>query len=259
MQFHNLTVEASGRIATVVVSRPEALNALNAAAIDELRLAIEGLRDDGGVGGIIVTGSGRAFVAGADIREMSGFSPLQARDFSQQVQAVFRSIERLGKPVVAAINGAALGGGCELAMACHFRIAARGILIGQPEVKLGLIAGGGGTRRLGRLVGQQRALEILLTGDPVPAEEACRLGLVNRVVEPEALLPECRRLLERILANAPLAVRYSLQAVCSGSDLPAEEADSLESTLFAACFGSEDMKEGTGAFLEKRRPEFRGR
>ena len=258
--FHNLSLSTGGAVATLVISRPEALNVLNSETLDELRRAIAHLAADESVRGVILTGAGqRVFVAGADIREMSAFSPLQAHDFSQKIKAVFRGIERIGKPVVAGINGVALGGGCELAMACHFRIAVRAARIGLPEVKLGLIAGGGGTLRLERLVGRSRALEMLLTGEPVGAEEALSLGLVNRVVEPEDLLPQCLRLLERILGNAPLAVRYSLQAVCCGSELPAGEAEFLESTLFAECFASEDMKEGMGAFLEKRKPDFRGR
>ena len=260
MPFDNLLVEVADRIATLTINREAALNVLDTQTIDELGRAFGSLQREERVGGVILTGAGnRAFAAGADIREMAGLTPLEARAFSRRIHDAFNRIQRLGKPVVAAVNGFALGGGCELAMACHLRVASRNATLGQPEVKLGLPAGGGGTQRLARLVGPGPALELLLTGDPISAERACHIGLVNRVVEPAELMPACRELLARILRNAPLAVRYSLEAVSGGLDMPLEEGLFLESSLFGISFATEDMREGTRAFLEKRAPVFRGK
>jgi enoyl-CoA hydratase/carnithine racemase len=209
---------------------------------------------------VIITGSGdRAFVAGADINELADISPAQAKELAQRGQHVFDLIENLGKPVIAAINGFALGGGCELALACHLRVAADGAKIGQPEVKLGLIAGYGGTQRLPRLIGEGRALELLLTGEPVDAAEAFRLGLVNRVVPREKLLDECRALAKKILAAGPVAVRLTLEAVGRGLALSLDEGLALEADLFGLVAATPDMKEGTRAFLEKRPARFQGR
>ena len=260
MPFDNLLVEVADRIATLTINREAALNVLDTQTIDELGRTFESLQREERVGGVILTGAGnRAFAAGADIREMAGLTPLEARAFSRRIHDAFNRIQRLGKPVVAAVNGFALGGGCELAMACHLRVASRNATLGQPEVKLGLPAGGGGTQRLARLVGPGPALELLLTGDSISAERACHIGLVNRVVEPAELMPACRELLARILRNAPLAVRYSLEAVGGGLDMPMEEGLFLESSLFGISFATEDMREGTRAFLEKRAPVFRGK
>ncbi|HEY2930154.1 MAG TPA: enoyl-CoA hydratase-related protein [Acidobacteriota bacterium] len=258
--FEFLKVEISDRIATVTINRENALNALNATVVDELRQAFLALRHDDSAGGVILTGAGeKAFVAGADIKEMSDYQSLQARDFSQRTQHVFNLIEGLGKPVVAAINGFALGGGCELALACHMRIASVNARIGQPEVKLGIMAGAAGTQRLPRLVGKGLALELLLTGEMISAEESQRIGLVNRVVAPAELLHVCRGLLQQILKNGPLAVRYTIEAVQNGLEMSLEQGSFLESTLFGMCFATEDMKEGTRAFVEKRPAVFKGR
>ena len=209
---------------------------------------------------MILTGAGeKAFVAGADICGFKAFTPVSAREFARRGQAMFDLIENLGKPVVAAVNGFALGGGCELAMACTLRVASRNAKLGQPEVNLGLIPGYGGSQRLPRLVGKGRALELLLTGDAISADEAFRIGLVNRVVEPAELLPACREMLKKILAKAPVAVRYVLDAVNAGLDMPFAAAEDHEATLFGLCAATEDMKEGVAAFLEKRPAKFTGR
>ena len=246
-------------IATVTVNRPDKLNALNSAVLDSLRQTFERLRDDASVRAVILTGAGeKAFVAGADIAELAALGPEQARAHSEKGQALTRLIETLGKPVVAAINGFALGGGCELALCCTVRIAAEGARLGTPEVKLGLICGYGGTQRLPRLVGRGRALELLLTGDPVDAAEALRIGLVNRVVKKEALLDEARATARKMASAGPLAVRRSLAAVDAGLDRTLDEGLREEAARFGECFGTRDMKEGTSAFLEKRPPKFTG-
>ena len=259
MAYENLTIETNDGVAVVTVNRPEKLNALNGRTIDELDLVFAALATDAGVRGVILTGAGeKAFVAGADIAELSAAGPVEARAVGRKGQAVFTRIEKLGKPVVAAINGFALGGGCELALACHVRIAAEGARLGTPEVKLGLMCGYGGTQRLPRLVGRGRALEILLTGDMIDAQEALRIGLVNRVVPKDKLLSEADVLIKKMLANAPLSLRYTLEAVAAGLEMPLEEAQNLEATLFGLLSSTEDMKEGTKAFLEKRPPHFKG-
>ncbi|MBI4455878.1 MAG: enoyl-CoA hydratase/isomerase family protein [Acidobacteria bacterium] len=260
MPFENLKVEIVDRIATLTICREKALNALNSEILDELLAVLQDVKRNGQVGGVIVTGAGeKAFVAGADIAEMARFEPLQACEFSHRIQNTFGVIETLGKPVVAAINGFALGGGCELAMACHLRIACHTARLGQPEVKLGIIAGAGGTQRLARLVGKGHALEMLLTGEAISAEEAYRIGLVNRVVSPPELIPTCRAVLSEMLKNGPLALRYSIDAVHNGLEMSLEEGLFLESTLLGMCFATTDMKEGMSAFLEKRFAKFQGK
>jgi enoyl-CoA hydratase len=260
MEWQNLIVEVADRIATLTINRQNALNALNALTLDELRSAFLTFRHDDAVGVVILTGAGeKAFVAGADIKEMAKYDAMQARDFSLRTHHIFELIEKLGKPVIAAINGFALGGGCELAMACHIRVASSTARLGQPEVKLGIIAGAGGSQRLPRLVGKGRALEILLTGEMISAEEAYRIGLVNRVVAPEQLMDACRTLAGQMVRNGPLALRYSIEAVHNGLEMSLEEGLFLESTLFGMCFATDDMKEGTRAFVDKRPANFRGK
>ncbi|MBV8637405.1 MAG: enoyl-CoA hydratase/isomerase family protein [Candidatus Eremiobacteraeota bacterium] len=252
--------EKKGSTAYVMLNRPTVLNALNRAAIADLRSALEDARDDASITGVILSGSGdKAFIAGADIGELSGVSAVEAEVSTRRGQELMDLIEGLGKPVVAAINGVALGGGCETAMACTIRVASKYAKFGQPEVKLGLIPGYGGTQRLARLVGKGIALQLILSGDMIPAEEAYRIGLVNEVVEPDALLTRCEEILAKICANGPLAVRYSIEAVNRGLDGSLQEGLALESKLFALCAATEDKKEGTSAFLEKRRPKFEGR
>jgi enoyl-CoA hydratase len=252
--------EISDGILTVTINRPEKLNALNAEVLEALDAAFRNARPDPAVGAVILTGAGeKAFVAGADISGFKSFTPVGARDFARKGQATFDLVENLGKPVVAAVNGFALGGGCELAMAATFRYASRNAKLGQPEVNLGLIPGYGGSQRLPRLVGKGRALELLLTGDAISAEEALRIGLVNRVVEPAELLPACRETLKKILGKSPIAVRYALEAVHAGLDMPLPQAQDHEATLFGLCAATEDMKEGVAAFLEKRPAKFSGR
>ena len=258
--YQNIEVAREGRLATVTVNRPEKLNALTRATIDALRTAFEEVGADAEVGGVILTGAGeKAFVAGADIGELSDLGPVAAREHALCGQALCRTIETLGKPVVAAVQGFALGGGCELAMACTLRVAGEKARFGQPEVKLGLIPGFGGTQRLGRLVGRGSALELLLTGEMIDAREAHRLGLVNRVVPQDQVMEEARTLMASILERGPLAVRYTLEATHQGLELPLEDGLRLEANLFAVTFATEDKVEGTRAFLEKRPPAFRGK
>lgn len=260
MSFENLKIETTDGIAVVTVNRPDKLNALNARTIEELDQAFAALGGDPGVKGVILTGAGeKAFVAGADIAELAAAGPVEAREVGRKGQAVFSRIEALPKPVVAAVNGFALGGGCELALACHVRLASENARLGTPEVKLGLMCGYGGTQRLPRLVGRGRALELLLTGEMIDAAEALRIGLVNRVVPRERLLPEAFALLQKMLANGPVALRYTLEAVAAGLEMPLLEGQRLEATLFGVLCTTEDMKEGTRAFLEKRPPQFKGR
>ncbi len=259
-EFDTLAVERDGRIATVVVSRPDRLNALNDATVGELRDAFDLLAEDDGVGGIVVTGAGeKAFVAGADIAELSRMGPLDGIRTSRKGQDAFRFLETMGKPVVAAINGYALGGGLELALACHVRLASENARLGLPEVKLGIIPGYGGTVRLPRLVGRGRALELILTGEMIDAAEAHRIGLVNRVVPAAELRETAAKLLSTMLANGPVALRLALEAVDRAADTGMEDALTLESNLFGLLAATEDMREGMSAFLEKRKAEFRGR
>ncbi len=260
-RFQNIRCEVEEQIALLTIDRLKALNSLNRETFGGLEDAFAEIREESGVGAVILTGAGeKAFVSGADIRELDGLGgSLQAREHALRGQEVLNSIENFPKPVIAAINGFALGGGCELALACHIRIAADGARLGQPEVKLGIVPGYGGTQRLTRLVGKGRALELLLTGEMVSAAQALEMGLVNRVVSRKELIPSCRRLAESILANAPLAVKYSMEAVHVGYDMPLVEALLFEATLFGLSFGTQDQREGFQAFFEKREPHFRGK
>jgi enoyl-CoA hydratase len=259
MAYETLLCEKRNAIAYVTVNRPQKLNALNRKVLEELFDSFQALQKDEEVRVVILIGSGdKAFVAGADINELALQTSVQGKETSQRGQQVFNLIENLGKPVIAAINGYALGGGCELAMACTLRIAADTARLGQPEVKLGLIPGYGGSQRLPHLVGKCRALEMILTGEPVTAMEAHRLGLVNQVVPAAELLPAAEKLAEKIIANAPLAVKFVLEAVNHGMEMSSAEGQFLEATLFGLCCTTADMKEGTRAFLEKRPAKFTG-
>ena len=260
MPFENLIVERDGAVAIVTINRPKVLNALNAATMTELAAAMTELGSDDSVRAIVLTGSGeKSFVAGADINELAVQTPVGGRDHAQRGQRVLDTIEQLGKPVIAAINGFALGGGCELAMACTLRIAADTARLGQPEINLGLIPGYAGTQRLTRLVGRGVALEILLTGDPISAAEAHRIGLVNRVVPGAELMAEAKKLASHLASKAPIAARFIIDAVHRGADLPLAHAQVYETTMFGLVSTTEDMREGTRAFLEKRKPDFKGR
>ena len=259
MAFDNLLLERDGAVATVTINRPKVLNALNAQTLAELRTAMLELQADPSVRVIILTGAGeRSFVAGADINELATQSPVSARDVARVGQSVFDLIEQLGKPVIAAINGFALGGGCELAMACTLRLAADTAKLGQPEINLGLLPGYAGTQRLPRLVGKGRALELMLVGAPIGAVDAERIGLVNRVLPGAELLPAARALATQLAAQAPVAMRLILDAVHHGYDLPFSAACEHEAALFGLAVATDDMKEGTRAFLDKRKPTFKG-
>jgi enoyl-CoA hydratase len=258
--LENILVERDGGIATLTINRPKVLNALSTQTLDELRRAILALKYDDGVRVVIITGSGdKSFIAGADINELSQQTPIGGREHALRGQHVFDLVEHMGKPVIAAINGYALGGGCELAMACTIRIAADTAKLGQPEINLGIIPGYGGSQRLSRLVGRGRALELLLTGDQISAAEAYRLGLVNRVVTGANLMGEARKIAQALAAKAPIAVRYIIDAVNKGLQMPLPDAQVFEATLFGLVAATEDMREGTKAFLEKRKPEFKGK
>ncbi len=260
MTFETIRVETTDGIATLTINRPEKLNALNAQVLDELRHVFEALKVDETVRAVIVTGAGvKAFVAGADIKELASLDAGTGTRFAEKGQEIFSRIEALGKPVIAAVNGFALGGGCELALACHIRVAAENAKFGQPEVALATIPGYGGTQRLARLVGMGKAMELILTGDPIDATESLRIGLVNRVVAAAELLPSARAIAQKILTRGPVAVKHALQAVQAIAQLPLSEGLELEASLFGRCCGTEDFKEGTNAFLEKRSASFRGR
>jgi len=260
MKLNNVLYETKGPIAYVTLNRPKVLNALNQGAWDDLRTAFERARDDTAVLGVILTGAGdKAFIAGEDITELSGATALKAEKSSRSGQAVLDLIENLGKPVIAAVNGYALGGGCETAMACTIRVAAEHAKFGQPEGKLGIPPGAGGTQRLPRLVGKGRALQLILSGEMISAQEAYRIGLVNEVVPAAGLIARCEAILRQILANAPVAVRFALEAVHKGMEASLSAGLLLEASLFAICASTEDKKEGTAAFLEKRTARFQGR
>jgi enoyl-CoA hydratase len=260
MAFTTLLYAVSNGIARITLNRPDKLNALNGVVIGELGDAIGHIEGDPGVRGVILTGAGpKAFVAGADITEIAEQGAMDGKARALTGQQVFRRLERCGKPVIAAVNGFALGGGCELAMACHLRVASETAKFGQPEVKLGIGPGYGGTVRLPRLVGKGRALELLLTGQMIDAQEAWRIGLVNRVVPADRLLEEADQLLRTILENGPLAIRACLEAVDAGLEMSLDQALLLEANHFGLLSGTGDMREGTRAFLEKRKPVFQGK
>lgn len=258
MPYQSVTLAAGDGIATLTVNRPDKLNALNAATMSELAAAVSEVRSRRDIAGLIVTGAGRAFVAGADIAELSKETSVSARALAMRGQRIFRQFETSPKPVIAAINGFALGGGCELALACHIRIASEHAKFGQPEVKLGLCPGYGGTQRLARLIGQGRALQLLLTGETIDAAEAYRVGLVNRVVAADALINTATEMMRQILANGPLAVAACIEAVTLGLDMPLEGGLALEATHFGMLAATNDMREGTQAFLGKRPAAFTG-
>jgi enoyl-CoA hydratase len=244
----------------VTLNRPKVLNALNHATWEDLRIAFLRGQEDSAVRGVILTGAGdKAFIAGADIGELAHVTAVEAEQSSRFGQAVLDLVENLGKPVIAAVNGFALGGGCETAMACTIRIASETAKFGQPEVKLGILPGGGGTQRLPRLVGKGRALQLILSGEAITAQEAYRIGLVNEVVPATELIPRAEKVLQQIFANAPLAVAFSLEAVNKGLEGNPGEGFALEASYFGLCAGTEDKKEGTAAFLQKRAPQFKGR
>ncbi len=260
MKYENLTCEVKDRLATVTVNRPKALNALNDLTVGELLDVFGAIKADDGIGAVILTGAGeKSFIAGADINEISRKTPETAKIMALKGQACLSLIENLGKPVIAAINGFALGGGCEIAMACTIRYAADTARLGQPEINLGIIPGYGGTQRLPRLVGKGRAHELTLTGDMIGAEEACRIGLVNKVVPAEKLMEEAEKLARRILSKSAPVVAIALEAVNRGMEISLPEALNLEANLFSLACATEDMKDGTKAFLEKRKPEFKNK
>jgi enoyl-CoA hydratase/carnithine racemase len=258
--FETLLVESKNRIGYVTINRPDKLNALNAKAKAELKQLFESLKTDDNVDIVILTGVGeKAFVAGTDIKELTELDAEKGKAFSAGGQAAFDAIGNLGKPVIAAVNGYALGGGCELALACTVRIAAEGAKFGQPEVNLGVIPGYGGTQRLARLVGKGRAMEMILTGDQIDAQEALRIGLVNKVVPAKELMSAAESLAQKILAKGQVAIRLSLKAVNMSHETNLTDGLALEASLFGVCCGSEDFKEGTKAFLEKRKPNFKNK
>ncbi len=258
--FQNINFEKKNQIAYITIDRPKVLNALNMATMQELKDAFASIKDDAEVRVAILTGAGeKAFVAGADIGELAQQTPVSAKEYTHRGQAIVDAIENLGKPVIACVNGFALGGGCELAMACTMRLASDNAKLGQPEVKLGLIPGYGGTQRLSRLVGKGLAMQQILTGDMITAQEAYRIGLVNEVVPQTELIARAEAIAAKIIANAPLAIRYAMEAVNRGFDLTLADGLFLEATLFAVCCATEDKNEGTRAFLEKRPAQFKGK
>lgn len=260
MPLENLILERDGAVAVVTVNRPAVLNALNRATVGEIGDVMADLRHDDAVRAVILTGAGeKAFVAGADINELAALSPDEGREYALRGQRVFDAIEGLGKPVIAAVNGFALGGGCELAMACTIRLAAESARFGQPEIKLGLIPGFAGTQRLPRLVGKGRAMEIILTGAMIDAREAWRIGLVNAVVPAAELRETALGMARGLASSAPIALRYGMAAVADGLEMTQTEGCRMEATLFGLIASTEDMREGTRAFLDKRKPEFKGR
>jgi len=260
MPYQNLIFEKRDHIGTITFNRPRVLNALNRETMDELDALLSEARNDADLRVLILTGAGdKAFIAGADINELARQTPASGRETSLHGQAVLHKLETLGKPSIAAINGFALGGGCELALACSIRLASRSAKLGQPEVKLGIVPGYGGTQRLARLCGKGVALELCLSGEMISAEEAQRIGLVNHVYEPGELRAAAQALAEKIAANAPVAVQLTMEAIERGPDMPQEHALFLEAALFGVSCATEDMREGTRAFLEKRAAQFQGK
>ncbi len=257
MSYENLLFEKRDRIAIVTINRPKVLNALSEGALEELDACFEDIRKDADVGAAILTGAGeKAFVAGADIGDLATYTPQRAMEGARYGQEVFTRIENIGKPTIAAVNGYALGGGCELALACSLRIASQNAKLGLPEVKLGIIPGYGGSQRLPRLIGKGRAFELMLIAEPVSAEEALRLGLVNRVTPPDQLLPTAEAMAKKMIANGPLALQYCMEAVNRGMDMSLEEGLRFESVMNAMCFATQDVQEGIRAFFEKRPARF---
>jgi len=259
MPFNFLTLDVQDRVATLTVNRPDKLNALNDATIAELGSAIDEIRLDDSIGGVIITGAGRAFVAGADISELSSQTPVLAKARARAGQDVFRRIETCPKPVIAAVNGFALGGGCELAMACHIRIASDAAKFGQPESKLGILPGYGGSQRLPRLVGKGRAMQLLMTGETIDAAEAYRIGLVNKLAPASELMSAAREMMKTILANGPLAIALCIEAIERGLEMSLDEGLILEANHFGLLAATDDMREGMRAFMEKRAPAFKGK
>jgi enoyl-CoA hydratase len=260
MAYDNLLYDVKDQIARITFNRPAVLNALNRKTMDELGDALNASRRDDSVRVLILTGSGeKAFIAGADINELAQRTPVDGKEFALYGQEIIHRLETIGKPSIAAINGFALGGGCELALACTMRIASRNAKLGQPEVKLGILPGYGGSQRLPRLCGKGVAHEMILTGEMITADEALRIGLVNRVTEQAELLATAESIARKIIANAPLAVKYAMEAVGHGMEMPQEEGLFLEATLFSLCCATEDMREGTRAFLQKRAAKFQGK
>jgi enoyl-CoA hydratase len=259
MTYELLTFEVADRIATITVNRPDKLNALNDALMAELGIAMDEVARRGDVGAVLLTGAGRAFVAGADIGELADQTATEGKARAERGQRTFRKFERSTKPTLAAVNGFALGGGCELAMACHIRIASDAAKFGQPEVKLGIVPGYGASQRLPRLIGKGRALQLLLTGEMIDAAEAYRIGLVNRVVPSTELIGAARSMLEGILSQGPLAVAHCIEAVDRGLDLPLDDAIALEASYFGLLSATADKAEGMRAFLEKRPAQFKGK
>lgn len=258
MHYETLIIEIKDSIGKVTINRPDKMNALNSVVMDELRRAFTELANNNNVSVVIITGNGqKAFVAGADISELNQLSMIKGKEFSEKGQAVFNFIETMNKPVIAAVNGFALGGGCELALSCHFRVASENAKFGQPEVNLGIIPGYGGTQRLTRLIGSGRAMEYILTGDMIDADEAFRIGLVNRIYPHAQLLERTIELANKIKSKGQQAVRLAIKAVNSCDEVSAVEGQNYEASLFALCCGTEDFKEGTSAFLEKRKPHFK--
>ncbi|MEI6668616.1 MAG: enoyl-CoA hydratase-related protein [Acidobacteriota bacterium] len=260
MTYEYVVLERDGGVAIVTLNRPSVLNALNMATLRELDRVMRELQDDDAVRAVVVTGAGeKAFVAGADIKELAELTPVAGKAYAEAGQRIFDRIEHLGKPVIAAVNGYALGGGCELAMACTIRLASETAKFGQPEVKLGVIPGFAGTQRLPRLVGKGRAMELILTGATIDAAEAYRIGLVNRVVPASALMAEARALAQALAASAPVAIRHGMEAIHCGLDMSVADGSVLEATLFGLVASTDDMREGTKAFVEKRKASFTGR
>ena len=260
MSYENLLVEKKSSVAYITVNRPKVLNALNMATMEELRAAFHEIKNDASVRVVIFTGTGeKAFIAGADIGELAKHDAVSGKEYTHRGQSVLNLIENLGKPVIACINGFALGGGCEIAMACTMRLASENAKFGQPEVKLGIIPGYGGTQRLPRLVGKGVAMQLVLAGEMITAQEAHRISLVNEVTAPADLIPRAEAIAQKIIANAPLAVQYAMEAVNKGMEMTLAEGLYLEATLFGVCCATEDKREGTTAFLEKRAAQFKGR
>jgi enoyl-CoA hydratase len=260
MAYDNLLLERDGAVVLVTINRPHVLNAMDAPTLDALRRLALDLAADVAVRAVILTGAGaKAFVAGADINELAAQTPTGGRELALRGQHAFDLIENMGKPVIAAINGYALGGGCELAMACTLRLAADSARIGLPEITLGILPGYAGTQRLARLVGKGKAMEMILTGGAISADEAARIGLVNRVIPSADLMPQARSLAAQLAANAPIASRYAMSAIHRGLEMPFDEACAFEATLFGLVAATDDMREGTRAFLEKRKPDFKGK